>query len=203
MKIEKIREAVFELTEIGMDELQLAISLPKLDSVSNGSFIPHENIESSPLLNSNFDALFVSGLFPEQSIALSQLCENYRLEMVVVENPSNDSAAIHDVVLNLADKLFSDEMPNNIDIADIRNLNQSSEYLFAFNNKSLALDFMEAQEVGIVIGGIYLAHGNTDLNEYEITNKNLIGHISENGFLCSSFHSSGRSECTILLGVKR
>ena len=194
---------MFEPAEIDMDELQLAISLPKLDSVSNGSFIPHENIESSPLLNSKFDAFFVSGLFPEQTTTLSQLCENYSLEMVVFESPSNDLAVIHDVVLNIADKLFSDEMPNNIDIADIRNLNQSSEYLFAFNSKNFALDFMEAQELGVVIGGIYLAHGSADLNEYETTNKKLMAHISENGFLCSSFHFPGRSECTILLGVKR
>ncbi|MDN3698344.1 hypothetical protein QWY97_13455 [Vibrio cortegadensis] len=193
---------MFEPIEIDMDELQLAISLPELDSVQNGTFIPLEDILGSSLQDSNFDALFVSGLFPEQSEKLVQVCAGQGLELVNFENPSNDLAAIHDVVLNLSGKLFSDEMPNNIDIADIRNLNQSSDFLFAFNRKSSALDFMAAQELGVIVGGVYLAHGRTELDEYEAVNKELTNHIYEYGFLCSSFYGLGRSECTILLGVK-
>ncbi|MDN3699260.1 hypothetical protein QWY97_18240 [Vibrio cortegadensis] len=193
---------MFEPIEIDMDELQLAISLPDLDSVPNGTFIPLEDILGSSLQVSNFDALFVSGLCPEQSEKLVQVCAGKGLELVNFENPSNDLAAIHDVVQNLTGKLFSDEMPNNIDIADIRNLNQSSDFLFAFNRKSSALDFMAAQEFGVIVGGVYLAHAGTELDEYEAVNKELTNHISEYGFLCSSFYGLGRSECTILLGVK-
>ncbi|MEZ9701954.1 hypothetical protein AB4455_24195 [Vibrio sp. 10N.261.46.E12] len=193
---------MFEPIEIDMDELQLAISLPELDSVPNGVFIPLEDILDFSSQDSNFDALFVSGLYPEQSKTLIQACAGKALELVNFENPSNDLAAIHDVVLNLVGKLFSDEMPNNIDIADIRNLNQSSDFLFAFNRKSSALDFMAAQALGVIVGGVYLAHGGTELDEYEAVNKELTNHISEYGFLCSSFYGLGRSECTILLGVK-
>lgn len=193
---------MFEPIEIDMDELQLAISLPALDFVPNGTFIPLEDILSSSLQDSNFDALFVSGLLPEQSEKLVQECADKGLELVNFENPSNDLAAIHDVVLNLAGKLFSDEMPNNIDIADIRNFNQSSDFLFAFNRKSSALDFMKVQDLGVIVGGVYLAHGGTELDEYEAVNKELTNQISEYGFLCSSFYGLGRSECTILLGVK-
>ncbi|WP_182020300.1 hypothetical protein [Vibrio diabolicus] len=194
---------MFEPIAVDMDELQLAVSLPDLDSVSNAVFVPLEGIVDSPILDSSLDALFVSGLFPEQSRELAAVCEAKRLELVVFENPSNDKAAIKDVVLNITDKLFSDEMPNNIDIADIRNLNQSSDYLFAFNSKCSALDFMETQGLGVVIGGVYLAHGNTDLDEYKAVNKELSHYISEYGFLCSSIHSPGYSECTILFGIKR
>ncbi|WP_225311886.1 hypothetical protein [Vibrio diabolicus] len=154
-------------------------------------------------MEANFDALFVSSLFPDQNRELSQICAEKRVELVVFENRSDDMVAVHDVVLNLADKLFSDEMPNNIDIADIRNINQSSNYLFAFNSKHSALEFMETQDLGIVIGGVYLAHGNTELSEYEVTNRELLNHFSDSGFLCSSFHTLGRSECTILLGIKK
>ncbi|NOH85482.1 hypothetical protein F0249_16935 [Vibrio sp. 03-59-1] len=194
---------MFEPIAVEMDELQLAVSLPELDSVAHGILIPLENIAKSPLLISSLDALFISGLFPEQSRELTLACEAIGLEFITFENPSNDSDAIKDVVLNITDKLFSKEMPNNVDIADIRNLKQSADYLFAFNSKCSAIDFMEAQGLGIVIGGIYLAHGHTDLEAYEAINKELSYHISEFGFLCSSFHSSGRSECSILLGIKR
>lgn len=194
---------MFEPLAEYMDELQLALSLPELDSVSNGVCIPLDGIVNSPLLDSSLDALFVSGLTLEQSRELALVCEEIGLELVVFENPSNDATAIKDAVLNITNKLFSDEMPNNIDVADIKNLNQSSDYLFAFNNKYSALNFMQAQGLGVVIGGVYLAHGKTDLNEYEAINKDLSQYISENGFLCSSFHSSGYSECTILLGIKR
>ena len=193
---------MFEPIEIDMDELQLAISLPELASVPNGTFIPLEDILGSTLQDSNFDALFVSGLFPEQSRKLVQMCAGKGFELVNFENPANDLTAIHDVVLNLSGKLFSDEMPNNIDIADIRNLNQSSDCLYAFNRKSSALDFIAAQELGAIVGGVYLAHGGTELDEYETVNKELTNHISEYGYLCSSFYGLGRSECTILLGVK-
>ncbi len=194
---------MFEPISVDMDVLQLAISLPEMDSVSNGMFVPLDSIVNSPILNSDLDALFVSGLLPAQSRELIAVCEEKSLELVVFENPFDDTVAIKDVVLNITDKLFSHEMPKNIDIADIRNLNQSSDYLYAFNRKCSALDFMEAQELGTIVGGVYLAHGNTSLDEYEAVNKELSHYISENGFLCSSIYSTGSSECTILLGIKR
>ncbi|CAH0525669.1 hypothetical protein [Vibrio hippocampi] len=193
---------MFEPLVLEDDELQLAISLPDLISVESGQLISPSQLTETTLSTCSYDALFVSGLLPEQRDELSHLCAAKHIELVVFDNPSNNAAAIQDVVVNLSDKLFSDEMPNNVDLADIRNLNQSSDYLFAFSNKTAAVDFMETQSIGVVVGGIYLAHAQTDLSEYEATNKALLHHFSEYAFLCSSFHSAGRSECTILLGVK-
>ncbi|MDH5979516.1 hypothetical protein BCU26_011535 [Vibrio splendidus] len=194
---------MFEPIESEIDELQLAISLPELDSVVNGTLLPFEALTASSLSDSIFDALFVSGTFAEQSKELSQVCVDKRIELVVLENPTNDLTVIHDVVINLVDKLFSDEMPNNIDLADLRLLNQYSDHLLAFNHKCAAINYMSTQKLGVVMGGVYLAHGQTDLDEYENTNQDLIHHIPETGFLCSSYHSLGRSECTILIGIKR
>ena len=193
---------MFEPVEFTVDELQLAISLSGIDSVVNGHFIALEELTELTLSDFSFDALFVSGVSPEQGSELSQICLSNHIDLVVFDNPANNSAAIRDVVVNLADKLFSKEMPNNVDLADILNLNQSSDYLFAFNNKASALDYMGSQQLGVVVGGIYLAHGKTDLREYEVTNKELLLYFSEQAALCSSFHSTGLSECTILLGIK-
>ena len=194
---------MFEPLETEEDELKIAVSLPELDAVSHSCFISLDNLNKSSLQRSDFDALFVSGILPDQSRNLSELCMEIGVELVIFENPLNNLAAIHDVVINITDKLFSSEMPNNIDLADIRNINQSSDYMFAFNDKQLALDFMKDQGLGDVIGGVYLAHGYTELEEYEATNKELLNYFSDDGFLCSSFHSSGRSKCTILLGIKK
>ncbi|MEZ9133995.1 hypothetical protein AB4113_19910, partial [Vibrio breoganii] len=125
---------MFEPIESEIDELQLAISLPELDSVVNGTLLSFDALTASSLSDSIFDALFVSGTFAEQSKELSQVCVDKRIELVVLENPTNDLTVIHDVVINLVDKLFSDEMPNNIDLADLRLLNQYSDHLLAFNN---------------------------------------------------------------------
>mgnify|MGYP001176048815 CR=1 FL=1 len=191
---------------VDTEELQLAISLPDLDSVFNGRFIPLNSLTESLSQMSNFDAIFVGGISNELPVekrrALSQICEEKGIELIEFENPSNDAVAIRDVVLNLADKLFSDEMPGNLDLADIRNINQYSDCLFAFNSQYSALCFLEQQQVGDVVGGVYLAHGDRNLREYEAINEALLKHFADDGFLCSSFHSSGRADCTILLGIR-
>lgn len=186
-----------------MDEIKLAISLPEFNVVQHGNCILLDDLSEEHLLDSSFDTLFISGLLSEDRQALSELCDKIGTDFVVVENPSNDSAAIHDVIMNIVGKLYADEMPNNIDVVDIRNLNECSDILFAFHTKSSALDFLNAQELGDLVGGVYLGHGKIELSEYEATNKALLNHFSDNGYLCSSLYGLGHSECTILLGIKR
>lgn len=194
---------MFEPAETDADVLKIAVSLPRREAVSNGDFIPLEKLEVSLSEDARFDAVFVSGLSPEQSQSLAQRCADLDVDLIVFESPSNHVTAIEDVVINMTDKLFSDEMPDNIDLIDIRYINQCSDSLFAFNNKASALYFLEEQDLGSVIGGVYLAHGNTELTEFETTNNELLNRFSDSGFLCSSFHYFGRSECSILLGIKR
>ncbi|MCL1046862.1 hypothetical protein L2737_16260 [Shewanella electrodiphila] len=176
--------------------------MPKLDSAKHGQFIPLNSLCDNILSSPSFDALLVSGLLPEDNKKLFELCKKIGTEFIVFEHPSNDVAIISDVVANIAGKLYSHEMPNNIDFADIRDLNQRSDVLFAFNSKQSALDFLVVQALGEVIGGIHLAHGQTELSEFEATNKELLSYISEHGFFCSSFYRDACSESTILLGIK-
>ena len=65
-----------------------------------------------------------------------------------------------------------------------------------------ALDFLETQGLGSVVGGVFLAYGDATLSEYEAAGDELLCHFAEEGFLCSSIYASGSSECTILLGMK-
>ena len=188
------------------DELQLAIALPELESVPYGQLISLDSIIESLALKSGFDAIFVGGLNDHLTVdkrrQLSQACDDNGIELVQFENPSNDLTVIGDVVLNLAGKLFSDEIPRNVSIADIRNINLYSDCLFAFNSMRSALDFLEAQSLGSVVGGVFVAHDDATLSEYEAAGDKLLSHFAEEGFLCSSIYASGSSECSILLGVE-
>ena len=188
------------------DELQLAIALPDLESLPFGQFIPFDRVAEPSVLKPGLDALFVGSLSDHLTVdkrsQLSQTCEDNGIELVQFENPSNDLAVICDVIVNLAGKLFSDEMPRNISIADIRNINLYSDCLFAFNNVRSALSFLETQSLGSVVGGVFLAHGEVTLSEYEAAGDKLLRHFAEEGFLCSSIYASGSSECTVLLGMQ-
>lgn len=193
---------MFEPVESVADELQVGICIPNLASLENGYSIATDKLTESTLSHIRLDALFVSGLSLKQHSDLSKICLLHHVELVVFDNPKKDSTAIRDVVINLTNKLASKEMPNNLDLADIRSLNQSSDCLFAFNSKESAIDFIKYQQLGAVVGGIYLAHGDVGLGEYESTNNALLHYFSEKAILCSSFLSVGVSDCTILLGIK-
>ena len=78
---------MFEPIAVDMDALKLAVSLPGLDFVSNGIYIPQDDIVDSPLLVSSLDALFISGLIPEKSHNLENACEAINIDLFVFENP--------------------------------------------------------------------------------------------------------------------
>ncbi|UUM32327.1 hypothetical protein [Vibrio japonicus] len=184
------------------DELKLGISAPEPDFQALDYFVPLVELSDALIVERSFDILFVSGASEKQTQSIAESCEKVGTVVVFIENPSNDRQAIGDVINNLSGKLLSKEMPNNLDVADVRNIDRDSDVLFAFNRKQTALDFLESAGFGEVVSGIYLSHNGADLSEYESTSKQLLSHISDGGYLCSSFYSSGRSEVTILLGIR-
>ncbi|TOB46381.1 hypothetical protein CGK04_24500, partial [Vibrio parahaemolyticus] len=64
----------------------------------------------------------VSGLSPNRKRYLSAVCKELGTLFIAFDNPSNDMLAINDAVSNLIGKLVTNELPNNIDLADIKNL---------------------------------------------------------------------------------
>ncbi len=185
------------------DELKLGISAPDYDLQEVEYFVPLAELSDALIEERSFDLLFVSGATAIQIQSVIEMCEKVGTVVVLIENPSNDTQAIRDVISNLSGKLLSDEMPNNLDVADVRNINRDSDLLLAFNSKQTAIDFLESGRLGQALCGIYLAHGGADLSEYESTSNQLLSYISEYGYLCSSFYSRGRSEVTILLGIRK
>nr|WP_086938510.1 hypothetical protein [Thaumasiovibrio occultus] len=195
--------------EQDVDELQLAIVCPAMElvsasaSVENGRLLSTTELSAALAAGVYFDGVLTTNAEPEHTQALAQCCEQFDVNLAVFDSPTQDFVAAYDVLVNLADKLFSREIPNNIDFADIRHLSLSCDHLFAFNNKEAALAFLASSHRDKVVGGIYLAHGATGLDEYQATNNALLQHFPDYGYLCASFHSLGRGECTIVLGVKK
>ncbi|MEJ2764834.1 hypothetical protein VV869_12830 [Photobacterium sp. MCCC 1A19761] len=193
---------MFEPLSADMGELKLGIAAPEAGSVDQKYFIPLSQLSEILILDSSFDLLLVSGASPQQAQVVAESCEKSGTVVAFVESPFHDTTAIWDVMANISGKLFSTEMPNNIDVADVRNLVQDSDVLFAFNRINAAIDYLENRASGEVVGGIYLAHRHTNLAEYESTNQQLLSYVSEYGYLSSSFYSGGRSDSTILLGIR-
>jgi hypothetical protein len=186
---------------IPTEEVRIAVSLPIINSIDYGTFISLDALSKEQLTNSTFDALMVSGLSPNRKRYLSAVCKELGTLFIAFDNPSNDMLAINNAVSNLIGKLVTNEVPNNIDLADIKNLMQCSELLYAFNDSRIALDFLATQKAGETTGAIYFSHGRTDMKKCEEICNELLSHISQHGNLCFSVFEPGDSECTILLGI--
>ncbi|MDK9739878.1 hypothetical protein KI655_21515 [Vibrio sp. D404a] len=193
---------MFEPSTEELDPLKIASYLNNSELTNTSDNLSESDLSEATFNNKQLDALLVSALDEEQSECLISLCEKSNTSLLCFENPSNDAAAVARVIDNLMGKLQSHEMPNNIDVADLRNLSESGDLLFGFDNHSAALDFLDAQNLGKVVGGVYLAHGTVELSQYEQATNELLTRFPDSGYLCSSFYGAGLGQCTIVLSVK-
>lgn len=113
---------VFEPNLDNIVELKLAASIEGLNFIENGELIPLTELTESSILG--LDALFISDLPEDKAQQLSDMCTKNHVELLLLENSSQDKQVIYDVVNYLFDKFYSHEMPNNLDIDDVIDLNR-------------------------------------------------------------------------------
>ncbi|PKF49354.1 hypothetical protein AT251_19455 [Enterovibrio nigricans] len=106
------------------------------------------------------------------------------------------------MVRSIKGKLDSNEIPNNIDVADVRTLLNNSHHLFAFDNKAALVDFVWGNQIGDATGVIYLAHGDIDLEDHGKANKEISDVLPPYAFFTSSIFFAGKRACSALVGVK-
>ncbi|WMN57870.1 hypothetical protein NI390_16400 [Vibrio fluvialis] len=186
-----------------IEEVQIAVSFPGLDSIDLGTFIPPDSLSIKQLASSSFDALIVSGLSVDKEQEIASYCEKIGTLFIIFGSPSNDKQAIKDAISNITGKLYSHEMPNNFDLADLRNLKRHSEQIYAFNDSRKTLDFLALENTGEVTGAIYLSHGRAIKNDCKDICNELLTHILRNGTLCFSSYAPAYTECTILVGINQ
>ena len=193
---------MFEPIEIELDELKIAAYVP-INQFSEGvNYLSESELSEPKLRRKKLDALLVSSNVLDQTKQLITSCQHSDTLLLVFDNPSNDMSAVSRVIENLMAKLLSHEMPNNLDIADLRNLSESSDFLFAFDNHSAACDFLDAQNLGKVVGGVHLAHKVTELSHYENATNQLLDRFPDTAYLCASIYSDGVGESTTVIGIK-
>ena len=193
---------MFEPIEMELDELNIAIYAPNNQFSTDVNLLSESEL-TEPVLNSKkLDALFVSSNDLNQSKHLIELCQISDTLLLVFDNPSNDMSAVSRVIENLIAKLQSHEMPNNLDVVDLRSLSESSDFLFAFDSHSSACDFLDVQNLGKVVGGVHLAHRVTELSQYENATNQLLDRFPDTAYLCASIYSDGIGESTTVVGIK-
>lgn len=185
------------------DELpKVAILASFLEDDSNPLFLPLHAFNPDVLVTNKLDLLFVHGASIEEREHLTAICDQHCCVTAFIDNPSNDVLVIEQVMRNLKGKLDSAEMPNNIDIADIREIANSADYLLAFNSKLALTAFLSSDTLGSLVGAVYLAHGGESLKEYKMMNSTLSHSLTDYAYFTSSFLYEGQGECTALVAVK-
>ncbi|MBM6549896.1 hypothetical protein [Marinomonas ostreistagni] len=197
-----LAEPEWHLAEPEQDELSLLIALPEAQSSAQYPCVAHEQLADTLVAGDLYDAVLVASALTEQD-RVADLCAKLGTELIIFEHPTGDQQVLQDALLNITDKLFSDEMPSNLGLQDIRNLKLNADCIFAFTSHLAALDFMATQTIGELADVVYLAHGHSRLNDLKAGSDALEAQLPENSFICASLLSSGRSECTILLGVRK
>lgn len=76
-------------------------------------------------------------------------------------------------------------------------------FLLTFDSKVNLLNYLEKGLPGEGVGALYLAHGNTSLEEYENFGKQMARFLLPTAYINSSFFFEGRGECTVLLGSRK
>lgn len=193
---------MFEPIEIELDELKIAAYTPTHNCSDGINHLSESDLSEAVLSRKKLDALLVSSSGINQSQQMIGLCQLSDTLLLVFDNPSNDMSAVYRVIDNLIGKLQSHEMPNNLDIVDLRNLSEGSDFLFAFDNHSAVCDFLDAQNLGKVVGGVHLAHKVTELSQYENATDQLLDRFPNTAYLCSSIYSDGIGDSTTVIGIK-
>ncbi|MGI2174569.1 hypothetical protein [Shewanella ulleungensis] len=184
------------------DLLRVGISAPvkELDEVD--IFIQLHLLSKASIVEARLDLLLVCGASVQQREFLLETTGSIGCIVVFIDNPFNDTSAILNVMLNVKGKLDSNQMPNNIDIADIKNLADQADYLLAFDSFAALQDFFDSAILDRFVGAIHLSHDNTDLETYEKQNQSIGKFLSSYAYFTSSVYLNGKAQCTVLLGMQ-
>ncbi len=183
------------------ESAKIAIVSP-LKYNDSGLYINLQFEDLSHEIVSELDLMMVLSATPEQIDKLrSEFSSTYCI-MAFIENPSNDSTAVLNAAHNLANKFLAREMPNNIDVADVRELaRREDNHLFAFNRQDSLFDFLESNELGEATGLIYLEQGEVTMESYEKNTRRLGALISPYAHFTCSIHQSELGDCTALVSI--
>ena len=182
------------------NDLNIAILVPNLTASEHATLLYPQTFQATDF--AQFDAVFVGGLDCSNTKELTDYCASYGTPLIKITHPSNDTSVIQNVILNIVAKLYSHEMPSNIDLADIINLNNEADTLCCFDSFQAALTFLNTVNNAVVSNGLYLASTHLDLETFTKHSQQLSAYIADSGYLCASLFSSRNAKSSVLIGLK-
>ena len=195
-------EPAQELAQVKVG-ITTATKLANAHFVEADFYIPIDNLSKNAILEANFDLLLVSGASPTKTLSIQQVCDTYGCAVAFFDNISDEYDPIWNVMTNLKAKLDSREMPNNLDVADVRQLAVTSEMLLAFNSHNELFSYLQRSAIGSVVGCIYLAHGNITIDDYTQVNREIASMLAPSASFTCSMLFEGVGECSAIIAIKK
>lgn len=196
---------MFELAE-ELEQVKIGITtatkITKAHFVEADFYLAIDSLSERAISEANLDLLLVSGASPAQTQYIQQVCDKHGCAVAFFDNISNEHEPTWNVMTNLKAKLDSKEMPNNVDIADVRLLTGASEVLLAFNCHRTLFSYLQRSTIETIVDCIYLAHGNITIDDYTQFNRQIANMLAPSASFISSILFEGIGECTAILAVK-
>ena len=191
---------------VEMEEVRVGIATPAISSkdyfANTEHYMPVDSLTEEALLAKQLDLLLVHGASAAQSLMIEKACTVENCAIAVMDTTSNDSKAIYNVMLNLKAKLDSNEMPDNLDVVDVRHLASSSSQLIAFDNHQELFNYLQSVAEASLQGCIFLAHGDISLERYTKLNKKISSFLPSSAIFISSLLFAGLAECTAIVAIQ-
>ncbi len=192
---------MFEPIEI--DPVKIIISANQnVDLQSKACFVPLSEFSESRVHVEKADLMLVHGAGTLLGKEIKMWCDDIGCVVALLDNELTETALALRVMSNIKGKLEVHEMPNNIDIADIRNLAEDSNKLIGFDNLEYLSSFLETSATDAIAGIVFLLHGAVTERMYGETGQKIQEYMPENSILYLSAFYKGQGECTALVGIK-
>ncbi|KXF80769.1 hypothetical protein [Enterovibrio coralii] len=185
------------------EEARIGLAGAFIETHNDSLFISGTHLCDAEIESKNLDLLLVNGTEVPNA---KQLCEGLRVGRCIVaciESLDGNADTVRHVISSMKGKLDSKEMPNNVDIADIRTLMDNADNLYAFDDQARLIDFLTFNAIGDATSILYLAHGDVDLEDYGATNKAISNALPPYAYFQSSVFFKGKQQCSAIVGVRR
>ncbi|WP_017220427.1 hypothetical protein [Moritella dasanensis] len=166
------------------------------------SIFAFSDLSESQLRSEKVDFLMVYGATEIVNDRLKVPCDNTGCVLAVIDSELTNTDLATQVMTNIKGKLDGHEMPNNLDICDIRQLAEDAHKLVGFDCLDKLHQFLQRAESRTVIGVVLLLHGRVDEAIFSDAGQRIQKHISDFSVLYLSVFSKGIGRCSALVGIK-
>lgn len=206
---------MFEPLELELEQVNVLLAsdvdlISQID-VNNGANHKgylNQNVSGLGIMTADYlteqkvDLVLAYGSARQHAELMEANCQKSHCALGFIDNEFTLPSVASRVLHNVKGKLDGHEMPDNVDVADIRNLYESSTTLFGFDSLQSVQAFLSSKPKLSVKGMLYLMHGAITAEQYGEVGGLLTESLSDYATLYFSHFGDGIGECTVLVAVK-